>query len=120
MYSRNLDLCLRDVRFPGVSFLNVFINNGGLANISASHVVSNFNFDANYKQSEQGTTVFRKYQVSMPLFVSSNVHQGDEHFSVQSRGRQCAFMSLLAVNCSKYTTDRLDDWSRTTVNIRSR
>ena len=45
MYSRKVDLCLSDVRFPGVSFLNVFKNNGGLANISASHVVSNFDLE---------------------------------------------------------------------------
>ena len=62
MYSRNLDLCLLDVRFPGVSFLNVFINNGGLANILASHVVSNF--DANYKQSEQGFILEDEQQYS--------------------------------------------------------
>ena len=51
-YSRNLDLCLSDVRFPGVSFLNVFINNGGFANISASHLVSNFDLEDKLKYSE--------------------------------------------------------------------
>ena len=32
-------------------------------------------------------------QVSIALFLSSNIHQGDEIFSVQSRGIQCAFMT---------------------------
>ena len=32
-------------------------------------------------------------QVSIALFLSSNIHQGDEIFSVQSRGMQCAFMT---------------------------
>ena len=32
-------------------------------------------------------------QVSIALFLSSNLHQGDEIFSVQSRGMQCAFMT---------------------------
>ena len=36
-------------------------------------------------------------QVSMALFLSTNIHQGDNLFSVQSRGKQCAFMSLSAV-----------------------
>jgi hypothetical protein len=50
----------------------------------------------------------RKNQVSMALFLSSYILQGDDLFSVQSRGKQCAFMSLLALlTCPKYTTDRL-------------
>ena len=44
----------------------------------------------------------------MALFLSSYILQGDDLFSVQSRGKQCAFMSLLALlTCPKYTTDRL-------------
>ena len=35
---------------------------------------------------------------SMALFLPSNIHQGDEIFSVQSRGMQCAFMSLSALS----------------------
>ena len=35
--------------------------------------------------------------VSMALFLSSNIHQGDERFSVHSRGKQCAFMTLSAI-----------------------
>ena len=36
----------------------------------------------------------------MALFIASNIHQGDEIFSVQSRGRQCALkaMSLSALS----------------------
>ncbi len=33
----------------------------------------------------------------MEIFLSSDIHQGDELFSVQSRGKQCAFMSLSAL-----------------------
>jgi hypothetical protein len=40
----------------------------------------------------------RKIQVSMALFLFSEIHQGDDLFSVQSRGKQCAFMSLSAVS----------------------
>ena len=32
-------------------------------------------------------------QVSIAIFLSSNIHQGDEIFSVQFRGMQCAFMT---------------------------
>ena len=35
--------------------------------------------------------------VSMTLFLSSNIHQSDERFSVHSRGKQCAFMTLSAI-----------------------
>ena len=41
------------------------------------------------------TQIFpRKIQVSMALFLSADIHQGDERFSVHSRGKRCAFMSL--------------------------
>ncbi len=33
----------------------------------------------------------------MALFFSADIHQGDEHFSVHSRGKQCAFMNLSAL-----------------------
>ena len=32
----------------------------------------------------------------MTLFVSANTHQGAECFNTESRGKQCAFMSLTA------------------------
>jgi hypothetical protein len=38
----------------------------------------------------------------MALFLSSKIHQGDDLFSVQSRGKQC----VMALN----------DWSKTTLN----
>ena len=50
----------------------------------------------------------------MALFLSANIHQGDELFSVQSRGKQCAFMSLSAVLTAQNIS--LIDWS-TTFNI---
>ena len=33
----------------------------------------------------------------MALFLCATMHQGDERFSVQTKGKQCAFMSLAAV-----------------------
>ena len=33
----------------------------------------------------------------MALFLCATMHQGDERFSVQTRGKQCSFMSLAAV-----------------------
>ena len=50
----------------------------------------------------------------MALFLSSEIHQGDDLFNVQSRGKQCAFMSLSAV----LTTQNIPliDWSKTTLN----
>ena len=30
----------------------------------------------------------------MALFISSNIHQGDEIFSVQSSGKQCALKAM--------------------------
>ena len=51
-------------------------------------------------------------QVSMALFLSSEIHQGDDLFSVQSRGKQCAFMSLSALLTAQNIP--LIDWSKTT------
>ena len=33
----------------------------------------------------------------MALFLSSNIHQGDDLFSVHSRGKQCSFMTLSVI-----------------------
>ena len=49
----------------------------------------------------------------MALFLSSEIHQGDDLFSVQSRGNQCAFMSLSAVLIAQNIP--LIDWSKTTL-----
>ena len=48
----------------------------------------------------------------MTLYLRSNVHQGDERFSSQSRGKQCAFMSLSAVITAH--NKPLFNWSKTT------
>ena len=48
----------------------------------------------------------------MALFLSSYIHQGDDIFSVQSRGKQCAFMSLSALLTAQNIP--LIDWSKTT------
>ena len=50
----------------------------------------------------------------MALFLFSEIHQGDDLFSVQSRGKQCAFMSLSAVLTAQNIP--LIDWSKTTLN----
>ena len=49
----------------------------------------------------------------MPLFLYANIHQGDEHFSVHSRGKQCAFMSFSAVLTLTAQNIPLVDWSTT-------
>ena len=56
--------------------------------------------------------IFGNIQVSMALFFSSYIHQGNDLFSVQSRGKQCAFMSLSALLTAQNIP--LIDWSKTT------
>ena len=47
-------------------------------------------------------------------FVRGSIHQGDSQFSNISRGRQCSFMSLLALLCANscdiltWTSDIID------------
>ncbi len=48
----------------------------------------------------------------MALFFSADIHQGDERFSVNSRGKQCAFMSLSALLTARNIP--LNLWSRIT------
>ena len=50
----------------------------------------------------------------MALFLSTNIHQGDNLFRVQSRGKQCAFMSLVAVLTAQNIP--LIDWSQETLD----
>ena len=50
----------------------------------------------------------------MALFLSADFHQGDERFSVHSRGKQCAFMSLSALLTARNIP--LSLWSRITFN----
>ena len=50
----------------------------------------------------------------MALFLSADFHQGDERFSVHSRGKQCAFMSLSALLTARNIP--LSSWSRITFN----
>ena len=54
----------------------------------------------------------RTTQVSMAFFLSAGIHQGDERFSVHSRGKQCAFMSLSALLTARNIP--LNSWSRIT------
>ena len=48
----------------------------------------------------------------MVVFLCATMHQGDERLSVQTRGKQCAFMSLAAVITAQ--NNPLLDWSATT------
>ena len=50
----------------------------------------------------------------MALFLCATMHQGDERFSLQTRGKQCAFMSLAAVITAQ--NNPLIDWSTTMFN----
>ena len=46
--------------------------------------------------------IFGKIQVSMALFLSSKIYQGDDLFSVKFRGKQCAFVSLSALLTAQF------------------
>ncbi len=48
----------------------------------------------------------------MALFLSADIHQGYERFSVHSRGKQCAFMSLSALLTARNIS--LNSWWRIT------
>ena len=48
----------------------------------------------------------------LALIFSADIHQGDERFSVHSRGKQCAFMSLSALLTARNIP--LNLWSRIT------
>ena len=50
----------------------------------------------------------------MELFLSGNIHQGNDLFSVYSRGRQCAFMCLSAFLTAR--NNPVVVWSKTTLN----
>jgi hypothetical protein len=67
-----------------------------------------------FKYGCKKSKILGKIQVSMALFLSSYIHQGDDLFSVQSGGKQCAFYQLI----SAVLTDQniLIDWSKTTLN----
>ncbi len=44
----------------------------------------------------------------MALFLSADIHQGDERFSVHSRGKQCPFYEFIGASYStKYSTKLL-------------
>ncbi len=53
----------------------------------------------------------------MALFLSADIHQGAERFSVHSRGKQCAFMSLSALLTARNIP--LNLWSRFTFKYAS-
>ena len=50
----------------------------------------------------------------MELFLSANIHQGNDLFSVYSRGRQCAFLCLSALLTSR--NNPVVVMSKTTLN----
>ena len=51
----------------------------------------------------------------MKLFLYANIHQGNDPFSVYSRGRQCAFMCLSALLTAR--NNPVVVWSKTTLNV---
>ena len=50
----------------------------------------------------------------MALFLSANIHQDDDLFSVDSRGKQCAFMTLSVLVTVQNIP--LVQWSKTTID----
>ena len=50
----------------------------------------------------------------MALFLSGNIHQGNELFSADSRGKQCAFITLSALLTAQNIPST--QWSKTTIN----
>ncbi len=50
----------------------------------------------------------------MAIFIRGNINQGDECFNVKSRGKQCAFNSLLGLITARKKP--LTQWSPTTLN----
>ena len=67
-----------------------------------------------FKNERQTMENIQKNQLGMGLFLSAYIHQGDDLFSAQSRGKQCAFMSLSAILTAENMP--LIDWSKTTFN----
>ena len=112
MYCRDRDLvsvCLsacKDVcRNPGgiIKLQERLLNEGSGQNMK---IIQAFKYGC------ERSKIFGNIQVSMGLFFSSYVHQGNDLFSVQSRGKQCAFMSLSALLTAQNIP--LIDWSKTT------
>ena len=50
----------------------------------------------------------------MALFACGSIHQGHERFSGQSRGKQCAFMSLSALLTARNIP--VSEWNSTTID----
>ena len=50
----------------------------------------------------------------MELFLSADIHQDNDLFSVYSRGRQCAFVCLSALLTAR--NNPVVVWSKTTLN----
>ena len=66
------------------------------------------------KSSETVQNLKEKYYYTANLHIAGTFHPGDEHFNVQSRGKQCAFMSLSAVLTGHNIP--VIDWSKTTLD----
>jgi hypothetical protein len=66
--------------------------------VSHIHLHNLLNIFQAFKYGCERSEIFRKIQVSYgSIFLSSKIHQGNELPSVQSRGKQSAFISLSAV-----------------------
>ena len=56
-----------------------------------------------------GNCLNRKLMEYNILFACGSVHQGDRHFSAESRGRQCIFISLAGLICPGDLSTRRND-----------
>ena len=122
MYSRNLDLCpsvclsVKMSYFRGDEF-SYLCENKGLGIEQISFVMRTHFIPCSLLRRLKGQArihkPFGRYknQVNMALFLCATMHQGDERFNVQTRGKQCAFMSLAAVITAQ--NNPLIDWSTT-------
>ena len=119
MYCRNLNFCLwlvGDVRFSGEQDFSFFNEYGGGGGGARKQDITNFYMysGGDVSKTKPGQKVQVNTKVSINLFVSTNTHQGGESFSIESRGKQCTFMSLsgnLAAEC-----ELLKEWSQSTIN----
>ena len=56
----------------------------------------------------------KERSIKMQIYLSSHIHQGDERFDIQTRGKQCAFNCLLGLLTAHKKP--LVEWSPTTLN----
>lgn len=90
-------------------------------NAGALHLVVSFfcEFEVLYKPtfSVSKKVLFCFLNVNiMPFFTCGSVHQGDERFSNDSRGKQCSFISLTLIALFVEQTIPVCEWNCQTVD----